>query len=80
MVEIKRNCVVCGKEMDIRIDKRGRYNPGHYFGKRRIPIKGTGKYIEIGKSKVIKGARIVKWTGKEKEVEHWECNKCYKKE
>ena len=46
----------------------------------KVPIRSTGKYKKIGTSRLFgKKVEIVKWTGKEKEVEYWECNKCYEK-
>lgn len=73
-----RRCVSCGKKIKINIlDKKGHYDNGHYFGKMKLPI-GKGKYKKIGTDKLFnKKVDIVKWTGKEKEVEYWECNKCY---
>ncbi len=54
-----------------------KYAGGHYFGQFKLPIK-PGEYKKIGTTKIgrIK-ADVVKWTGKEKEVEYWECNKCF---
>jgi hypothetical protein len=73
MRRIRRKCVVCGKAMGIKVKDSGRYDNGHYFGKMKIPIEGTGKYVEIGKSKIFgTKAGVVSWTGKEKEVEYWE--------
>ena len=46
--KIKRSCVVCGKKMAIRIADNGKYNKGYYFGKMKIPIEGTGKYVKTG--------------------------------
>ena len=79
MRALKRKCATCGKNITIRIlDKQGHYSNGHYFGKIKVPIKGTGNYEKVGVSKIL-GRRIsvVKWTGKERGVEYWECNKCY---
>jgi hypothetical protein len=55
-----------------------KYDNGHYFGKINAPIKGTGEYKKTGFVKI--GRRkcdVVKWTGKNKQFEYWECNKCY---
>jgi hypothetical protein len=42
-----------------------------------IPI-GKGENVKIGEQKIGKlKYTIVKWTGKHKKVEYWECNKCY---
>lgn len=44
----------------------------------KVPIKGTGEYKQVGTSKLLeKKVPVVKWTGKEKKVEYWECNLCY---
>ena len=76
-----RNCLVCGKKMNISLDKKGHYDNGHYFGKFRVPIKGKGKYRKIGTSEILGNKTdVVKWTGEKKEIEYWECNKCYKNE
>tara|TARA_Y100000310_G_scaffold49097_1_gene45427 strand:- start:271 stop:507 length:237 start_codon:yes stop_codon:yes gene_type:complete len=76
-----KKCVVCRKRIKINLDKKGHYDNGHYFGKVNVPIKGTGKYKKVGTSKIL-GEKIdvVKWTGKEKQAEYWECNECYKSE
>tara|TARA_Y100000034_G_C6894699_1_gene412284 strand:+ start:867 stop:1256 length:390 start_codon:yes stop_codon:yes gene_type:complete len=74
---ISRKCVVCGKRIKIIVYKDGHYNNGHYFNKLKIPI-GKGQNKKVGTTKVLgKTIDVVKWTGKEKEVEYWECNKCY---
>lgn len=69
-------CSVCGKTINVILNGK-KYTNGHYFGKFKLPLK-PGKYkkvgtIKIGRSKID----VVKWTGKEKEVEYWECNKCF---
>jgi len=75
---IYRKCVVCGKKIRIKLYEDGHYVNGHYFNKMKIPIKGIGKYKKVGTTKLFKEKiDIVKWTGKEREVEYWECNKCY---
>lgn len=75
-----RKCAVCGKRIRINVDKKGHYSDGQYFGKTRIPI-GKGKWAKVGTSALLgKKVNVVKWTGKEKEIEYWECNKCYEKE
>jgi len=74
-----RKCVVCGKCVKINLDKKGHYDNGHYFGKFKLPLKGTGCYKKVGASKILgEKVDVVKWTGKEKEVEYWECNRCCK--
>ena len=75
---IRRSCVVCGKKMKIHVKPSGYYSPGHYFGVTKVPIKGTGKYVRTGTAKFGKRTvGITKWTGKNKDVEYWECEKCY---
>ncbi len=70
--------MVCGKKLRITLYPDGHYRDGHYFNKLKVPIKGTGEYKNVGKGKVGgKKINVVKWTGKEKEVEYWECQACY---
>ena len=62
--------------MKVYVD--GHYSRGAYFGRFKLPIKGTGKYEKVGTSKLGKlKVDVVKWAGKEKEVEYWECNSCF---
>ena len=77
---INRKCVVCDKNIRIILNRNGHYNNGHYFNKLKVPIRGTGEYKRVGTSKLFdEKVNVVKWTGKEKEVEYWECDKCYEK-
>ena len=80
MKTIERKCVVCGRKIIIRLKERGKYTGGHFFGKISIPIDGTGKYKTAG-SMMLAGekVKVVKWTGKEKKIEYWECGKCFRK-
>ncbi|MBU2561724.1 MAG: hypothetical protein KKD17_05485 [Nanoarchaeota archaeon] len=71
-----RKCIVCGKRICITLQPDGTYSNGYFFGRMKLPVKGTGKNIKIGRSKVL-NADIVKWTGKEKEYEYWECKDCF---
>lgn len=42
----------------------------------KIPV-GKGRYVKIGKTKLLdRKINVIKWNGKEKEIEYWECNKC----
>ena len=76
--KIYRKCLVCGKRICITLYPNGQYSNGHYFGRMKFPIEGTGKYVKIGTSKILGDAvEIVKWTGKKDECEYWECNACY---
>jgi|SRR3989338_1464750 len=78
MKKIKRKCIVCGKNLTINLGKNGHYDNGRYFGKIKLTIKGTGEYKKIGTAKPLgKSVNIVKWTGKKRKIEDWECNKCY---
>jgi len=83
MRNLKRRCVVCGKRLNIKLNRDRTYAGGQYFGKMKIPI-GKGKWKKVGISAILKPIQertnVVKWTGKEREVEYWECNKCYKEE
>ncbi len=64
--------------MEIAIDEKGHYDKEHYFSEMKIPIKGTGHHKKTGTSRLLgKKVNVVKWTGKEKKTEYWECNKCY---
>ena len=76
--KIRRECIVCGKRLRIVLYQDGHYRNAQYFGKFKLPIKGTGEYkktrnIKIGRKKYD----VVDWTGKEKEIEYWECNHCF---
>lgn len=75
---IKRRCVICGKFLEIKVGKKGHYNKGHYFGRMKLPV-GKGTYKKIGETKIgNKKFGVVKWTGREKKIEYWECDKCFK--
>jgi hypothetical protein len=74
---IKRKCLVCGKKLSIKVKENGAYNKGHYFGKMKFPV-GKGKYKKVGRTRMLgKMSDVVKWIGKEKEIEYWECGKCF---
>jgi len=76
--KITRKCSICGKRMKITVYEDGYYRNGHYFGKLKLPIKGTGKYKKTGTSQIFgKKIDVVEWNGKEKEIEYWECDACY---
>lgn len=76
--KIKRHCLICGKHFYTIIYKGGKYSSGHYFSTLKIPIDGTGEYKKIGSFTMAKKKyNTVKWIGKEKKVEYWECNECY---
>ena len=76
MMILKRKCLICGKEIKIRLNKDKTYSGGNYFGKIKLPL-GKGKYFRVGKTNLLgKDIGVVKQNGKEKEVEYWECDKC----
>lgn len=76
MKKLKKKCVVCGKKLKIVItDVKGHYTGGYYFGRMKFYKKhrNTGRTSKFGKF----NARIVVGVGKPKEVEYWECSKCF---
>ena len=76
--KLKRMCLVCGKKIYTTVFENGKYTNGHYFGKMKLPIEGTGEWKKTGTTKIGKQKiGVVKWTGKEKEIEYWECNSCF---
>lgn len=76
--KLLRKCLVCRKKIRITVYKNKHYEGGHYFNKIEVPIKGTGIYKKIKTTKMLgMKVNVVKWTGKKKNVEYWECNSCY---
>ncbi len=74
---IQRKCLVCGKRINIVLYKDGFYKNAHYFKKFKIPF-GKGEYKKVKTTKIFgRKTDVIKWTGKEKEIEYWECNACY---
>lgn len=77
---MKRKCAVCGKKLEIKVYKNRKYEGGYYFGKIDIPV-GKGEWRKIGKSQLLgKLVDVVEWNGKEKKVEYWECERCFREE
>lgn len=75
--KIKRTCAVCGKRITVTIYQDGHHRDGYYFKTIKLPI-GKGEYKKTGSVKLGKNKYdVVKWTGKEKEVEYWECKTCF---
>ena len=72
---IKRKCSVCGKQIKTTLEKNGKYYSGHYFGRVKVPV-GSGEYKKIKTTKESEFV-VVKWTGRKKEFEYWECDKCF---
>ena len=75
---IYRTCLICGKKIRIIHYKDGHYRNAYYYGILEESIKGTGENVKTGEFKLGKfKADVVKWTGKVKKHEYWECEKCY---
>ncbi len=75
---LTRKCLVCGSRIRVKIRPDKSYSGGHYFGSFGDPIKGTGEYKKTGSIRISgKSHDVVKWTGKEKRIEYWECEKCF---
>ncbi|MDP3763068.1 MAG: hypothetical protein Q8Q92_00160 [bacterium] len=82
---IKRQCVVCGKDINVIVYTNGKCRNGHYFGK--IPLytkKAWNKAKRTGTHEVKKvkmGGSMWKVMNKDpkpyKYTEYWECAKCY---
>lgn len=71
---------MCGKRFRIHLEFGGKYDNGHYFGTMKLPVEGTGKHVKVGKSRLGRHwYEVVRWTGKEGQVEYWECNTCFAK-
>jgi hypothetical protein len=74
---LNRRCAVCGRSLKITVYQDRHYRNGHYFNTLKVPV-GKGEHKKVGTSKLFgKKVDIVKWTGKEKEVEYWECAGCF---
>ncbi len=72
-----RKCLVCGKTFPIKLFPDGHYHGGHFFGNLNYPV-GKGEYKKTGVMRIgRKNHDVVKWTGKEKSVEYWECDACF---
>jgi len=51
-----------------------------HYGKISVPV-GRGENVKVGTTTLLgKKVNIVRWTGKEKKVEYWECEKCNSEE
>jgi len=73
---MRSKCLVCSKSINVTLNGRS-YRNDNYFGRIKLPSK-PGKYKKTGTTKIGKlKVDVAKWTGKEKEVEYWECNKCF---
>ena len=79
---IKKQCAVCGKQMEVLSRPNKTYRGGHYFGE--IPIsskKEMKKAIAAGTHKSKIGKMTIEVLNKDpkpyKYLEYWECPKCY---
>jgi len=78
ITKISRTCIACGKRISIKLYPDRSYRGGEFFGRHKIPIEGTGEWKKTGTWRFLgRKFSIVKWTGKEREEEHWECPECY---
>ena len=72
---IERDCVECGKTVQITVYEDGTYEGGHYFGDWTEPDEESeGEFEKTGE---WEGFDVVKWTGKEVSYEYWLCEDCY---
>lgn len=81
-MKLVRNCLVCNKKLHISLTKDRKIPKRfYYFGKTKLPV-GKGIWKKIGKSTALRPfidkVTIARWTGKEKEIEYWECGRCFK--
>jgi hypothetical protein len=76
--EITRQCVICGKNILIKVFPNGKYIGGNYFG----VIEKAENYRQTGETMVLGGgskAFIGEPVGKIRKWEYWECDGCYRK-
>jgi rRNA pseudouridine-1189 N-methylase Emg1 (Nep1/Mra1 family) len=81
---MKRNCIICGRKLDIKLSKENKIPRNfYYFGRMKLPM-GKGRWKKVGETTLLKPIQektdILKWTGKKKEIEYWECGKCFRNE
>lgn len=79
---MKKQCVVCGKNILIKLFPNGNYTGGNYFGK--IPLctnRELNKVLEAGTTRERWGKTVIEVLKKDPKpyeyVEYWECPKCY---
>lgn len=90
METITRNCVVCGKELEITVDTDGSYEGGTYFGTIKLGI-GDYAVAELKNGELV---RTISWIRyfwytlrdlkklllkQYEEIEYWECADCCSK-
>jgi hypothetical protein len=72
---LERDCMECGKTIEITVYADDTYEGGHYFGEFTVSDEGSGGEYE--KTGEWEGHDVVKWTGDEESYEYWECDDCY---
>lgn len=71
MMEISRNCAVCGDEIKINVAADGSYDNGYYFGIVDPPA------AEAGPQDLGKPIKVYELTGKIEKYEYWKCELCF---
>ena len=72
---MERDCMECGKTIEITVYKDDTYDVGHYFGVFTVPERDSdGEYEKTGE---WEGYEVVEWTGEEESYEYWECDDCF---
>lgn len=72
---LNRQCVECGKTIQITVFEGGLYEGGHYFGEISTPDEDSeGEYKKTGE---WDGFDVVEWTGEKESFEYWECEACF---
>lgn len=65
---IERDCMECGKPIEIMIDNDDTYEGGHYFREVIVPNKDSdGAYEKTGERE---GYDVVKWSGEAESYEY----------
>lgn len=74
---MKRNCSVCGAELDIRVAKDRSYRGGHYYGGVKVPVEGA-KEVELYETEIEGLGKVtVVEHDKYDKFKYWECDKCF---
>jgi len=67
---LRRRCLLCGRELEIKIRPDGGYEGGHYFGVLHLPKK----YL---KGDLRDHPNYVGEDEEEVKLEYWECDACF---
>ncbi len=79
IIFMKRNCSVCGAELDIKVAKDRSYW-GHYFGEVEVPVEGA-KEVELYETEIEGLGKVtVVEHDKYDKFEYWECDRCFHEE